>query len=166
MHFVAVVAPVLAVALIRFAGPQQATANIAAPKFEPTVLEARVPSGFMSEGVLGAAAIHAQKLFSTGITGTPFPPPDAQDQARDILPEDLRQPGPASGGNSVEAPSLRISAIMSRRQGAIAVINSRICTEGTRLAPGWTLDSIDDQRRTLTLAHTSGRRVELALTTP
>eukprot|EP00913_Durusdinium_trenchii_P006174 g5786.t1 len=166
MHLGAVVAPVLAVALIRFAGPQQASAKSAAPTFEAPALEARVPSGFMGEGVLGAAALHAQKLFNAGITGTPFPPPETQDRETDITQDLMTRPSEASVGNVIEAPSLRVSAIMSRRQGAIAVINARICTVGTRLAPGWTLDTIDDKRRTLTLAHASGRRVELSLGTP
>ncbi len=162
----AVLAPVLAVVLIRFAGPQQSFAatgdvQLASPSLPSLELSQPAP-----EGVLGAAAQYARQLFESGISASPFPAQEVEAGSGDT---------PIVSGTSLvqqpaqfsrEDPSLRVSAIMSRRAGPIAVIDSRIRSVGSKVAPGWTLDAIDEQSRTLVIRHASGRRVELTLSTP
>ncbi len=166
MRYGAIAAPVLAVVLIRYAGPQQSIAATPVKAYEIPVLPSARVSDDEPAGLLGAAAEYAKRLFETGISGNPFPEPEALGTSSDTPPmpavrsaEQLAQPEPG-------VPDLRISAVMSRRGGAIAVINSRICVVGARVAPDWTLDAVDQQSRTLVIRHTGGRRVELALSTP
>ena len=161
----ALVAPLLAVALIRFAGPQQSVA--AAP---PMVIDsAGLPSmpTFESDlpGPVSTAAGYAARLFESGFSGSPFPEAARRDSVSDT-PPDPSMPEIDIADDPYELPDIRITAIMARREGAIAVIDARIRAVGARVAPGWTLDAVDEQNRTIVVRNDSGRRVEMTLSTP
>ena len=162
----AILAPVLTVLLIRYAGPEQSLAGTMVDPYEVPAIPTVPSFGTEPEGILGAAAAHARRLFEAGINGDPFP----ASEVAVATPDSLRHadaPTPARmAPPSMELPDLRVTAVMSRRGGAIAVINSRICAVGARVAPGWTLDAVDEQSRTLVIQHADGRRVELGLNTP
>jgi hypothetical protein len=167
MSVVAALAPVGAVGLIRFAGPQPAAAaswsdtSAELPSFTPVVL----PQGSPRSGVMEAAAAHAQRLLQAGIQATPFPLVEREsvdwDTPAEEHPSDqMIQP------NAPEPPPLHLSAIMSRRAGAIAVIDARIRTAGSRIGQGWTLEAIDEENRTITIRHATGHRATLELESP
>lgn len=161
----ALIAPLAAVALIRIAGPQQSVAATSMQTTEAPGLPAMPSSESRHTGVIASAAGYAQRLFESGFSGTPFPQSEQRSGMSDT-PLDPAIPDEPLTDRTANAPDIRISAIMARRDGAIAVIDARIRPVGSQVAPGWTLDSIDEPNRTLVIRHRSGRRVELTLSTP
>jgi len=160
----AIITPVLAVGLIRFAGPQQSLGAVATESQLAPALPDYRSSATPDGGPLATAAGYAQRLYEAGINGTPFPKPQTYAEGSDTPPDPATQ-GPSAPASS-EPPEIRVSAIMSRRGGAIAVIDSRVCAPGSVVSPGWTLAKINENDRTLTLRHTSGRLVEMTLSQP
>ncbi|MFI4896549.1 MAG: hypothetical protein ACIARR_01850 [Phycisphaerales bacterium JB059] len=167
MGVLAAVAPVVAVGLIRFAGPQPVAAaswadtSMDLPAFTPLA----TPKASNRSGVMAAAAAHAQRLFQAGIQATPFPLEKRETIEWDT-PEPIDAPDERASAHAPEPPPLHLSAIMSRRAGAIAVIDARIRTAGSKIGQGWTLESIDEEGRTITVRHTTGHRATLELEAP
>ena len=163
----AAVAPVLAVGFIRFAGPQ----TVAAATWSDESYQQTAPEAFSLPGerevpaVVAAATTHARRLLEIGISATPFPErttdPDDPETPAD---QTWIDPTPLLG--APEPPPIQLSAIMSRRAGAIAVIDARIRTIGSKIADAWVLEAVDEQARTITIRHRSGHLVTVELESP
>lgn len=161
----AVVTPLVALVLIRFAGPSQTVAATSPPVIDtPSLPTPGVPIREES-GVIASAAQYAQRLFEAGFSGAPFPVARPEPSASDT-PPDPRAAVSSEANTAEEAPELQLSAIMARRNGAIAVIDGRIRTSGSEVAPGWVLETIDEPGRRIVIRSRAGRRLEIPLSVP
>ncbi len=162
-------APILAVVLTRFAGPAESGAAMPAPPPAAITLPEHARVHAETEPALRRALDRARELETAGPSVSPFPytapDPQAIAQSSDTPGDDLGTPRPQPASR-VEYPAIQISAILSLRQGACAVIDNRLRREGDTLSPGWTLLSIDPGDRRIVLRHASGERREYWLSVP
>ncbi|MHC4948045.1 MAG: hypothetical protein ACYTG1_07260 [Planctomycetota bacterium] len=159
------VVPVLLVkaagVLLGGGGPVGAEAAAVPDAIPPVVLPEAAPASWTPEQE--AAAAHV-----TGLAGRAFGPTPMYYEPRVAVHADDPPPvTPVTPVASVDGPAVQVTAIVETDREAQAFIGGRWRRVGDRLPGGeWEITGIDCARRTVTVAHPSGRTDVLSVPAP
>ena len=162
VHAAAVLAPVLAVVLVRFVGAGPGSAAAAGAASLPSVPE--VVRDWNPDADTARALDRVRDLVGRPIAANLL-------QNENIV-EPIRPVAAATPTSSVQPivptiairpPDLKLTTVLDGRSGPIAVIDGRPRQIGQEVAPGWTLTHIDAKLRTVSLRGPSDTVHELRL---
>lgn len=167
---VAMIAPVLAAAALRFlsdAGPATAPAAIVAlsestldPAANSADAAAATGPGREPMNVSVSAAIRARQWLSNwtvppDLTSPMLHPSPAPEEAPAPAPEIAPAPTPPPAAD----PTFTVTSILGAGQRAMASINGRVCRIGDEPAPGWRITAIDPVAKKVEIAAPDGRTI-------
>lgn len=166
----ALIAPTLAVQLVRLASDGGPAAAPAAVPGGPESSEGQAPAAktrpltTTQREAIAYLASHALPESIKSPMDSPDPQPVATTQAEPVIQTPATAPAETGGPEPV--PALRVHAIVGTRSEALASINHRLHRVGDEVAPGWRITAIDPRDRVVRLTHSDGRTAVFSPATP
>ena len=157
--FAAILAPLVIAAAIRVVEPAPLPGPSSASAEQDA--EARAASAGRKIKITPeqtAAAEHIASLDAGAPVRNLFFYPRAGEQRIDVAPDPVANPYDV-------APTFEITSIMKTRSGPVALINGRLRRVGDEVAPGWTVQSINDLTRSVTLTGPDQRTQTIVMPT-
>lgn len=150
-----VLTPVAALLLVRTFAPV-ATPRAAGASMDVVVQPFVPPSG----SALSPAQAELARVIDDQLARGFGPSPLSQRASEDAAPVLVQD----SRANSV--PAVTLTSVLTGPSGTLAVLGGKLCSVGTTIEPGWTLEAIDASGGRVTLLHVSGRRHDLSIRPP